>query len=951
MFKKIAIGFLIFVVLLVGTLIALPYFFKDKIFAAVQDAANENVNATVSFGDFGITIFDSFPDLTLSIEDVKVSGIDTFAGIDLAKFEKLHLTVDIKKAIGGKYQVKSFGITKPEVHVKVLADGTANWDIAKPSEEEVEVEEETSSSDSTNIVFQVDEYYIENAHIIYDDLSLATYANLENFTHRGSVDGDVDAERYIVHTVTDADAITVGYEGVKYMRKVETDIKFDIDVDLKNAKYTFKENTVQLNQLILAFDGWVSMPNDDIDMDLTFSTKETSFGSILSMVPGAYTADFADVKAAGSLALSGMAKGIYNETSLPAFDLKMVVNDASVQYPDLPKSIEEIEMDLHISNPDGVEDHTVINLKKFHMAVAENPIDMTLLTKTPMSDPYIEATLQMQMNLETLADVIPVEEGESYTGIITSDIAVKGNQSSIDNEAYEEFDATGQLSMLDFDYKSPDLPYATTIKKAYLNFSPQSVELSAFEMLVGKSDIQASGQIENFIAYYLSDDPLRGTFNMTSNLMDLNEFMEEEEEVAEGGEGSEEEEEPLEVFEVPGNLDFVMSSSIKKLVYDNMDITNVNGGITIRNQTVTLDGLNMNLLGGAMKMSGSYATPNPASPDIDFYMDIDRFDVVQTFETFNTVQKLAPIAKNATGAFSCGTSLIGKLDSKMEADLNSLSGEGQLKTHNVVVKNTNGALAKAGDLMKSDQFETMTLDNVNISFAFEDGRINIEPFDMKLGDDGTSTVSGSHAFAGDLDYVMATEVPSGQYGALANDMISGELSKLNFLGDVGNVIPDRLLFDILIGGTSTDPKVSVKPNGASGSGSATGNVKEKVEEKIEEVKEEVKEKIEDTKAKAKEELAVRKKAIMDEGKKRADNVRAESKKKAAEGKKSAYAEAQKLDDKAKSEKNPIKKAGYKTSAKELRKKADQAEQKAIDQGNQKADNIMKAAQKKADNLK
>ncbi len=39
---------------------------------------------------------------------------------------------------------------------------------------------------------------------------------------------------------------------------------------------------------------------------------------------------------------------------------------------------------------------------------------------------------------EKLIEIIPMEDGESYSGIITSNIALKGNMSALEKEEYEK---------------------------------------------------------------------------------------------------------------------------------------------------------------------------------------------------------------------------------------------------------------------------------------------------------------------------------------------------------------------------------------------------------------------------------------------------------------------------------------------------------------------------------
>jgi uncharacterized protein involved in outer membrane biogenesis len=53
--------------LLLIAVIALPFIFKDKLVQIVKDEVNNNLNAKVEFGDFDLSIFSSFPNLSFEI--------------------------------------------------------------------------------------------------------------------------------------------------------------------------------------------------------------------------------------------------------------------------------------------------------------------------------------------------------------------------------------------------------------------------------------------------------------------------------------------------------------------------------------------------------------------------------------------------------------------------------------------------------------------------------------------------------------------------------------------------------------------------------------------------------------------------------------------------------------------------------------------------------------------
>ena len=934
MFKKILKYFGFTLLFLIALIILLPIIFKGKIVDMVKEEANNNLNAKVDFGDFDLGLISTFPNFNFEINDVKVDGVDQFEGTQLASIGNLTLKVDLMSVISGdEINVKTISLSDLNVNALVLADSSANWDIAKASDEvEVAVEEETGEAAAFKLGLK--DLSITNANITYVDETMDLSTAIKNLNFHLS--GDMTADVTELITTTTIEAMDVEMENVKYFKKTKLEADATIKADLANSKYTFTDNEFRINALTLGLDGWLAMfeDKDDIDMDLKFSAKKTEFKSILSLVPAVYMTDFADVKTAGKLVLSGYAKGIYTATALPAFGLDLLVADAMFKYPDLPKSVDNINIELHVDNPGGSEDNTFVNLKKFHMELAGNPIDMNMQIRTPISDANIDGGIKAQFSLASLKDVIPMETGDEMNGDINADIRLKGKVSALEEERYEEFVAKGQLAITNMDYKSDSLPYDVMLKKMVLNFSPQFVELAAFESQIGKSDISANGKIENFIAYAFADDAaLTGRFNMNSNLMNLNEFMEEEVEVV-AVEGSEAvEEEPLSIIEVPKNIDFVLNTTMKKVVYDNMDIDNIKGELVVRDQKVDMNNLFMNLLDGSMIMNGHYETTNPKKPGFSYDMAIKDFDIETVVSTFNTVDDMAPYAKNMKGKFNTSLNIDGVLDHEMMPDLNTLTGGGVMKTKSIKVEGFK-ALDKLSKLMKNDKFSKLEVNDATIKYSFKDGRVYTEPFDIKMGP-VTGTMSGSNGFDQTMDNKMTLKVPSKELGAGdAMNQLNGQAGKLGMNLKTAEFVN----VDVTIKGTVDDPKVGVSLKDAVGS--IVDDVKEQVKEQIKEKVEEVKE---DLKGKAKEQAD----KLLAEAKKQADRIRTEGKKAAQKVRDEGKKQAEALKNKGG---NFLEKKGNQLAAKQAIKQADKQAVKVEAEANKRAADVEAKAKKEADKL-
>src|SRR5512133_2320931 len=120
------------IILILILLFALPVIFKDKIRIKVEQVIAESVNATVKFQDYDLGFFRHFPNLSFSMKDLSVVGVDRFASDTLAGFKSFNLVFNLSslfKKTG--YEVKSVVMDRAVINAIVLKDGLPNWDIMK----------------------------------------------------------------------------------------------------------------------------------------------------------------------------------------------------------------------------------------------------------------------------------------------------------------------------------------------------------------------------------------------------------------------------------------------------------------------------------------------------------------------------------------------------------------------------------------------------------------------------------------------------------------------------------------------------------------------------------------------------------------------------------------------------------------------------------------------------
>lgn len=862
--KKILIAIGILFILLIISAAVLPIIFKDKIVAMVKTEINNNLNAKADFKNLDLTLISSFPDFTLQLDKFSIIGINDFEGDTLTYISQLNVAVDLMSVIKGQQLiVKSISLDQPFINLLVLKNGKSNWDIAKPSKDTT-----AASSSSSQFKLSLKKYEITKGRISYDDKSLGFSMTLNEVDHKGK--GDFTQDLFTLTTNTTVNSTNLWYGGVKYLHNIKSILKADLDMDIQHMKFTFKENELLLNELALGFNGWIAMPANDINMDINFSAKQNDFRNFISMVPGVYSENFKNVQSKGTLALKGFIKGTYNDKQMPGFGLVVTVKDGMFKYPSLPVAVQNVQIDLNINNPDGVPDHTAIDLNRLHADLGTEPLDAKLRVRTPVSDADMEGLIKTNINLANINKMVPLESGTSMRGSLVSDVAFKGRMSAIEQKKYENFNASGKLLVSDFNYTSKDYKQGFDLKQCALTFNPKNITLDNLEARMGKSDIKANGTLDNLLAYVFKKEVLKGSLTINSNFIDLNELMGTQPQTTTAKTDTA----AMQLLEVPANIDFNLNAGIGKIVYDNLILEKINGKLEVKEGAANMSNLSFSTLGGNIVMNGSYATPSHKTADMKFMLNIKDCDIQQTVKTFNTVSKMAPIAQRCNGKYSAAFSLNGILDNKMDPVMNSLNGNGKLQTGDVTITNFS-PLVKMAEALKMDQFKQVSVSNLDLSFEFKDGRINIKPFETTLAGYKTM-IEGSNGFDQTIDYKLNVLLPINKLPSAATSVIQGLVSQANSKG-ANLSLGENINVNILMGGTIDHPEI--KTGLKETTGKMVDQLKDKAKEELEKKKKELQDKANAEAERLKNEAKDKAKAEADRLKKEAeDRAKAETEK-------------------------------------------------------------------------
>ena len=415
--KFLGIGLGVFLLLL----ILLPILFKDKIATEVKKAMDENLDAQVLFNpeDVSLSLISSFPRFTFSVRNFGIINKAPFEGDTLVFAESFETGIDLLSVIGGgQIRIRKITLDKASIHVFILADGRANYNITRPSPPA----EEKKPAEATAFSLRIDSWELKDLNLDYVDASSGTMAAVHGLNHEGS--GDFTQDLVDLKTKTTIKDLSATFDSVNYLRHRTFNSELAMAWNQKEMKGSFGENFVELNAFRFGFSGDLNLGGEKPEFNLKFNSPQSDLKGLISLIPAVFTKGFGDLKAEGKMQFEGHLKGTYDSLSLPDFGFALKVEQGKIQYPNLPKNIEKLNLDLKLNHAQGSLELLQTNLKNFSFQLGSNPFAASG-TVVGVTAPAVDVKAKGALNLAEILSAFPVE-GLDLRGLLNLDILAKG---------------------------------------------------------------------------------------------------------------------------------------------------------------------------------------------------------------------------------------------------------------------------------------------------------------------------------------------------------------------------------------------------------------------------------------------------------------------------------------------------------------------------------------------
>lgn len=703
-----AIGGVGVVALVGGAAVVVPRGIAAKLRAAAEAELTRRVDADVTFTDLTVDVWSAFPRVDAVITGLRVANRAPFDGTTLLAADALRVGVDLSSLLGGPVGVRAVAIRRPTFTWVTDAEGRSNLDIWKPTT--------TTADEAAAWSVDLDAVDVTDLHVEITDAAGLRLV-LDDVDHH--LTGRAASDRTTLATTTTAGAVTYGQLGVTWLRDAKLSLDADVDVVSATGALSLTKGKLAVNALTLTASGAVVPGPDGVRVDGAFETADTSFATLLSLVPGAYGPAFAGIDVSGTLGLSGKVAGVYasDGSSYPSFEAGLAVVGGSFRYPGLPVAVEGVQLAAEVTHPEGPIDGVVLNVPDARLTIDERTVVAGLRVAYPLSDPEIDARAQGTLDLARLGAAFP--EGWGAAGLVAGKVSAGGRWSDFVGADVAAIEARGDLRAEGLEVAWASLAAPVVVEVVDLSLDDNAVELRRCAARTGPTDAAVTGRVDHLIPWLLGSAPLGGRLDVASDRIDLDHLWAATDAVAAG------------VATVPTDLSLTIGLRAGEVISSGISAKNVAGTVALADGVATFERLGLDTVGGRVVLSGTYAAPTAAGADLDVDVDARSLDVATAVTTFTSLSKVAPVLATATGRFDALARVRGALGPDGGLVLPALTSDGRVDSHGVVMRPE--ALGRVAKAVGDPSLDRVAVDGGRLRYRMAAGKLEVSPVAIALG--------------------------------------------------------------------------------------------------------------------------------------------------------------------------------------------------------------------------
>ncbi|MBF4516653.1 AsmA family protein [Flavobacterium sp. ANB] len=406
-------------------LFLIPLLFPGKVASEVKKIANERLDTKMEFSKSRLSFFTHFPSLTVSLDDLSLTGSAPFRNDTLLKADQVAFGINLKRLLfDNEVKINKLYVSKALINVMVNQKGQANYNIYIAPEDDKEDKNKANKPEEGTAI-RLERIDFEDCHVKYNDRSAKILIDAKGFNYVGK--GNLSEDIFDLNTDAKIDNIDFYYNRTAYLRKKELRADLITRINTHALSFILQKNELRINKLPLQFTGLFTILRDGYKINIKAASKNSTLKDLFSVMPPEYLAWMEETEISGKSDLLFSFKGDYNvaKKQKPDLAFNLKINEGAINYQNAPAPLTDFQMNLNAILPSLDVEKLLINLKTLKFKVGEKDYFTAYLHSKGFTEMNVDASVKGALDLATVDAAIGLNTME-LKGILKTNIQAKG---------------------------------------------------------------------------------------------------------------------------------------------------------------------------------------------------------------------------------------------------------------------------------------------------------------------------------------------------------------------------------------------------------------------------------------------------------------------------------------------------------------------------------------------
>ncbi|MGB3852600.1 MAG: AsmA-like C-terminal region-containing protein [Tunicatimonas sp.] len=741
MIKKLLTFAAWLLVIAVGGVLSVGYYYQDHILQRFVQEANRYLSVPVQAQHLSLTFLSSFPRVSVALEEVQIAGHPDAP--PLADVARIKLSFDLWALLQGDYVIDRIALSDGEIYLHVDAEGRRNYTIFRPKSKQ----DEPSTSRSP-LAFRLQTIVLDQIQISYADDPIQHHTEL--VTQSAEAVLEAQGAQYDVQLRGEVLSRGIRVGEATYFAQKEMQIDSRLSYNDQQRHWQIMPSLLHIADGEFSVSGHLDQAQGT-SLNLAVGGQNTDVQTLLSLLPSSITKPLLAYRSTGEVYFKGTVIG---QLPRPRVDVRFGCQNASLYHPEYQKQLRQLRLTGHFTN--GAQQNLAtseLSLQDVAATLDGKPIGGRLLVRN-FRDYYLEARVQTDIDAQSVLSFYPFADVRTARGNIAADVTLAGrlqDMRSTQLARRQRTRSSGSLTLHNFHVQLAKYPLPFRGLNGNFTFQDNDVAISDFSGYVGHSHFALNGFFRNAIAYALSPtQPLKVDADLHSSLVDLDELLSGTMDEPGGGEATEAK--PYR-FHLDPRLAVNFNCRVDRLKFRRFRGTQLRSRLSVDQQVAHIRSLSVQAAGGKASASGTVHAQQAQAVQVRATSRFEGIHADSLFYIFEDFQQDFLTARHLKGSLFSKVDWVMNFDRALRLHYPSLLVTADTRIVDGELNNF-APIQEISRFVDDEHLSQLRFGPLSNRIRIANERVYIPPMEVH-NNVSSITVEGTHTFSNVLDYRFA----------------------------------------------------------------------------------------------------------------------------------------------------------------------------------------------------